>query len=82
VGGVLGGILVALVAVAFVLFRRKPRQQQETHPAPETGQGTVGEKNVPIENVRQHDRPGEMPSGALGDERAPPIPIRYPVEGD
>lgn len=65
----IGGILVALIVAVLLLLRRRLRKQQGPHPAPAIGQGAVGEKNAPIENPNEHDASGEMPSGAVRDER-------------
>jgi hypothetical protein len=76
-------MVVALVAIALVLFRGKHRQQREIYPAPEIGQVAVVEKSVPIENLLQHHNlPEEMPSGALADERVSPEAIRYLADED
>jgi hypothetical protein len=66
---VIGGILVALIVAVLVLLRHKFRLQQGPHPAPAIGQGAVGEKNALLENSNEHNTSGEIPSGALRDER-------------
>jgi hypothetical protein len=73
-------VLISLIIAVLVLLRNKFRQQQRPHPAPEIGQGVVGGKSDPIEISREHDTSGEVPSGALGEDRITSQPIRYLVD--